>query len=88
MQGWRADIRYEDAVYEEESSKDTVKQHALTAGGKAVRPVKELAGFEKVFLKPGETKKVHIFVKGGKNGEFPGVGNSVRDIRLVIKNKL
>lgn len=65
-----------------------------------VRPVKELKGFEKVYLKPGETKKVcvrlaeeafryfdaftHRFVV--EPGEFTvSVGSSSADIRLKTK---
>lgn len=62
-----------------------------------VRPVKELAGFDKVFLKTGETKTVEItlddkafcvydvkasdFVKIGGDYEIQ-VGSSIKDIRL------
>lgn len=46
------------------------------------RPLKELAGFGKIYLEPGETGQVEISVKGRRDGYRLGVGASVRDIRI------
>lgn len=49
------------------------------------RPVKELAGFGKIYLEPGETGQVKISVKGSLGGYDLAVGGSVKDIRIVIR---
>ena len=69
--------------------------HKLKSG--LLRPVKELKGFSKVFLRPGETKRVNILLNHDafayydiekkswvvEPGEFEFlVGSSSRDIRL------
>lgn len=70
---------------------------------KAVRPVKELRGFEKVFLNPGETKTVEVTlddnafsVYSTKNNCFTKIADeyeiqvaaSVKDVRLSQKIKV
>ncbi len=50
-----------------------------------MRPAKELVGFEKVYLEPGEQKEVSVFVKEGKKGRRLGVGGSVKDIRVILR---
>lgn len=48
------------------------------------RPVKELAGFGKLYLEPGETGQVKIWIKGNKGSCSLGIGSSVKDIRIVL----
>lgn len=48
-------------------------------------PVKELAGFGKIYLEPGETGQVKISVKGNPEECSLGVGASVEDIRIMIR---
>ncbi len=48
-----------------------------------LHPVKELVGFGKIYLEPGETGQVKISVKGVPDGCSLGVGASVKDIRIV-----
>lgn len=49
-----------------------------------LRPLKELAGFGKIYLEPGETGQIKISVKGVQEKDCLGVGSSVEDIRLLI----
>ncbi len=48
-------------------------------------PYRELAGFEKVELLPGEKKIVKILLKGRLEGKEIAVGSSSGDIRQVVK---
>lgn len=78
----------------------TAQVYVSDLESKLVRPVKELKGFEKVFLEQGEEKRVSIILgsdafkyydpdSGGwitEPGEFNiSVGNSSQDIRLETK---
>lgn len=49
-----------------------------------LRPLKELAGFGKIYLEPGETGQIKISVKTRQERVRLGVGSSVKDIRLWI----
>jgi beta-glucosidase len=42
------------------TSKETAQLDVHDVNSSVVRPIKELVGFEKVELQPGETKKVSI----------------------------
>ncbi len=44
----------------------------------------ELKGFEKVFLKPGETQMIYIKLEGDLKGAKVAAGASSRDIRILI----
>ncbi len=44
----------------------------------------ELRGFEKVFLKPGETQMVFVKLQGDLEGARIAVGSSSRDIRILL----
>lgn len=70
---------------------------------KAVRPVKELRGFEKVFLNPGETKKVEVTLDDNAFSVYSTINNcftkiadeyeiqiasSVQDVKLSQKIKV
>ena len=50
-----------------------------------LRPVKELVGFGKICLEPGETGQMKISVKGSLDGYSLGIGGNVKDIRIVIR---
>lgn len=50
-----------------------------------LRPVKELVGFEKIYLAPGETGQVAISIRRKPDcGMDLGIGASVRDIRITL----
>lgn len=49
-----------------------------------LRPAKELSGFEKICLDPGETEELLIWVKEIPDGCRLGIGSSVKDIRIVL----
>ncbi len=42
------------------AGKETVQLYIAAEGGSVIRPMKELKGFEKTYLKPGETKRVEF----------------------------
>ena len=44
----------------------------------------ELKGFEKIFLTPGETKKVEIKIKGDLKNARIAAGASSRNISIVL----
>lgn len=44
----------------------------------------ELKGFEKVFLKPGETQMVFVKLEGNLDGKRIAVGTSSRDIKILL----
>lgn len=48
------------------------------------KPAKELIGFEKVFLQPGESRMVSIEGEGSLEGYQVGIGASVEDIRILL----
>lgn len=50
-----------------------------------LRPAKELAGFGKIYLEPGETGQVKISVKDERDERSLGVGSSVKDIKIIIR---
>lgn len=77
---------------------ETVQVYRMTGNGEAsfehplnsleyetLRPVKELVGFGKIYLNPGETGQIKISVRGSLAGCSLGVGSSVRDMKIVIK---
>ena len=82
------------------AGKEVVELYVSDQSGEAVRPLHELKGFEKIFLAPGESKKV-TFELGGRafaffdekthgwrvpNGKFVvEAGASSRDLRLVAE---
>lgn len=43
--------------------KEVVQLYISDLGGQSYRPVKELKGFQKILLKPGETKTVHFCIR-------------------------
>lgn len=73
---------------------ETVQVYRLTDRGisgypdsrdiRRMRPVKELVGFEKVYLEPGERKEVSVTIRGEHSGCRMGVGSSVKDIRIIF----
>ncbi len=76
-------------VYRMSETGEAVKGHWRMAENIAkLRPARELIGFEKVFLKPGEGKELRIPVKEAKGRCKLGVGSSVKDIRIVIETTL
>ena len=82
------------------AGKEVVELYISDQSGEAVRPLHELKGFEKIFLAPGESKKV-TFELGGRafaffdekthgwrvpNGKFVvEAGASSRDLRLFAE---
>ena len=79
------------------SGAEVIQVYAHDVRASVERPPRELVGFEKIFLQPGETKSTSIFVKAddlafydvGKHdwtielGDFKFlIGNSSRDIHL------
>lgn len=48
------------------------------------RPAKELAGFEKVWLAPGESRTVTVMLDGEREDDLFGIGHSVEDIRIIL----
>ena len=58
-----------------------------TAALQKMRPVKELAGFGKIFLNPGETGQIKIALKGRTDTGVLGVGSSVKSIRRMISGQ-
>lgn len=48
------------------------------------RPAKELAGFEKVRLMPGETASVYVRIDREAGADRLGMGSSVEDIHLIL----
>lgn len=66
------------------AGKETVQVYLscpLAEGGK---PVRQLKGFEKLFLEPGESKKAVMEIEGGCEGMEIGIGSSIKDIRIRI----
>lgn len=53
-----------------------------------MRPSKELAGFGKIYLNPGETGQIKIAVKGKVDTSVLGVGSSVEQICIVVDKEL
>lgn len=50
-----------------------------------LRPAKELIGFEKIYLAPGETGQVAVSIRRKPDGGTDlGIGASVRDIRITL----
>lgn len=47
--------------------------------------VRELKGFEKVFLEPGEMKEVRLKLADVQEGMTVALGSSSRDIRLMTE---
>lgn len=60
---------------------DIGRQQEKAAG---LRPLKELAGFGKIYLEAGETGQVKISVRNIGDKYGLGVGRSVKDIRLFV----
>lgn len=58
-----------------------------TAALQKMRPVKELAGFGKIFLNPGETGQIKIALKGRTDTGVLGVGSSVKSIRRIVSGQ-
>lgn len=68
-----------------EQKQDKGKTEGMTESDLArLRPAKELAGFGKLYLEPGQTGQVKVSIKGGCNKCQLGVGSSVENIRIVI----
>ncbi len=80
------------------AGKEVVQLYAAPSKGDAIRPVKELKGFEKVFLNPGETKTVSFTLNKRsfayfnmaindwfvESGKYGiEIGSSSQDIRLT-----
>lgn len=64
--------RAEDGIREDEDAEE-------------IRPVKELAGFGKIYLEPGESGQVKISVNHVRDKRSLGVGSSVKDIKIIIR---
>ena len=52
--------------------------------GRIEEPVQQLKGFEKVFLKPQESKCVRVEIEDYREGMEVRIGSSSRDIRLCV----
>lgn len=80
---------------------ETVQLYIRDLVGSVVRPVKELKGWDKVVLKPGETKKVEFVIQEemlrfytksmeykAEDGEFIAyIGRNSRDIEAEFRFK-
>ena len=58
---------------------ETVQLYYRTRGAHVIRPVKQLAGFKRVSLKPGETKKILFTLKTSQLGYYN------EDMRFVVE---
>ena len=67
------------------AGKETVQVYLQQRARDLRMPYRELAGFEKVELLPGEKKIVKILLKGRLEGKEIAVGSSSGDIRQVVK---
>ncbi len=68
------------------TGKETVQVYLRQRENDKKEPYQALAGFEKVELKPGETKKVRIRVEGQLSDKEVAVGSSSRDIRTIVND--
>lgn len=58
---------------------ETVQLYYRTRGAHVIRPVKQLAGFKRISLKPGETKKILFTLKTSQLGYYN------EDMRFVVE---
>lgn len=63
---------------------EAVQVYRMSSNVGKERPAKELAGFEKVTLAPGESRIVTVVLKGERGEDRFGIGRSVEDIRIVL----
>ncbi len=71
-------------IKEQDMTDPALRRPGSEASLSGLRPTKELVGFGKIYLEPGETGQVKISVRGGLDGYSLGVGASVRDIRKLF----
>lgn len=66
------------------AGKETVQVYLAPRERSEDEAVQQLKGFEKVFLEPGESRRVTVEAEDYRAGMEVGVGSSSRDIRLCI----
>jgi beta-glucosidase len=72
------------------SGDDVVQMYVKHLGSKVERPSEELKGFERVTLKPNETKTVQMTLKGSTlawwDEKLPGFSVEAEPVRVMIGN--
>ena len=66
------------------AGKETVQVYLAPRERSEDEAVQQLKGFEKVFLEPGESRRVTVEAEDYREGMEVRVGSSSRDIRLCI----
>lgn len=82
----------EDAVYAEckitntgnVAGKETVQVYLACRDRDKTEPIQQLKGFEKVEIKPKESKQVRIKIADYSDSKYVRIGSSLEDIRLEI----
>ena len=71
----------------EMDGKETVQIYLGPKERTESEPVRQLKGFEKVFLKSGEKKKLRIEIEDYSENRNVWVGSSLKDLRMCAEKK-